>query len=149
MQGKRKKITLSKYDIDENKNHILNKNKQINSFVPNFIHSMDASNIILLMKKANNLNINIVTIHDCFGIHANHTELLSHLVKEAFISIYGDKTTIDKFHLLNLNYIKANYTIKNKQIISENGTAFNIPDKPTLGKLDLKAQLIKSNYFIN
>jgi len=149
MNGKRKKITLSKYDIDENNNHRLNKNKQINSFVPNFIHSMDASNVILLIQKAYNLNINIVTIHDCFGVHANHTELLSRLVKEAFISIYGDKKTIENFHDLNLNYIKANYEIKENKVINAEGKVLDIPVKPALGELDLKTQLINSNYFIN
>ena len=100
MSGKRKKITLSKYKLDNDNKEIINEIKQVNSFIPNFIHSMDASNIVILVKKVTelNLNLNIITIHDCFGIHANQAELLSYLVKESFISIYGKKDCINKFH---------------------------------------------------
>lgn len=149
MQRKRRKITLSKYKLDCNKQTIINKDKQINSFIPNFIHSMDASNIVFLVKNVIELKLNIVTIHDCFGIHANHAELLSYLVKESFISIYGNKDTIDRFHNLTLENIKANYKISENKVLDINGNLLDIPKKPKLGDMDLKDLVIKSNYFIN
>lgn len=151
MQRKRRKITLSRYRLDDNKHHVIDKDKQINSFIPNFIHSMDASNIVLLVKKIIELDLNIITIHDCFGIHANHAELLSYLVKESFISMYGNKDSIEKFHSLTLENIKANYIIDNSKnvIIDKNGKEISIPEKPNLGNMDLKEVLINSKYFIN
>jgi DNA-directed RNA polymerase len=151
MQGKRRKITLSKSKINETtKIPYINKTKQVNSLIPNFIHSMDASHIVMLIEKLNNkYNLDIITVHDCFGVHANYTELLSFLVKESFISIYGDKNCIDKFHTHALENIKAVYIVKDNIVIDKNDNMLEIPEKPVLGDLDLKAQLLESNYFIN
>ena len=149
MQRKRRKITLSKYKLDDNNKPFINKNKQINSFIPNFIHSMDASNVVLLVKRIIELNLDIVTIHDCFGIHANHADLLSYLVKECFISLYANKDTIDKFHSLTLENIKSNYKIYKNQVLDINGDLLDIPKKPHLGDMNIKELLINSNYFIN
>jgi len=46
IMGKRKTIKLKKPKKKKNKT-IIDKCKQINSFVPNFIHSMDGSNIVI------------------------------------------------------------------------------------------------------
>jgi len=150
MQGKRRKVTLSKIKMDKNNKPYINKVKQINSFIPNFIHSMDASHIVILIKKIiSKYNFEIITIHDCFGVHPNHAELLSYLVKESFISIYGDKDCIDKFHSHILNNIKAVFEIVNNQVVDVDGYIHKIPEKPVLGDMDLKLQLLESKYFIN
>ncbi len=151
IQGKRRKISLRKVDFDDNLQPRINEYKQVNSFIPNFIHSMDASNIVLLIKKVNkDYNFNIVTIHDCFGVQANHTELLSFLVKESFISIYGDNKCIEKFHDHVLKNIYAVYESQdNGMIIDKNNNVIKIPPKPNLGNMNLKEQLLNSNYFIN
>jgi len=150
MQGKRLKVTLRKIKIDKNNEPYINSIKQINSFIPNFIHSMDASHIVILMKKIiSKYNFEIITIHDCFGVHPNHAELLSYLVKESFISIYGDKNCIDKFHSHILNNIGAVFEIVNDQVVDVNGYIHKIPEKPNLGDMNLKLQLLESKYFIN
>lgn len=111
---------------------------------------MDASNIVLLIKKVNEqFNFNIVTIHDCFGVHANHTQLLSFLVKESFIAIYGDNQCIDKFHDHILENIYSVYgQEKDGNIIDKYNNVRIIPAKPNLGEMNLKEQLLNSNYFI-
>jgi len=66
-------------------NHI----KMIRSFMPNFIHSLDAANIhILLNNLALDYDIPVYTIHDCFATTPNNMKLLEYKVKEAFIEIY-------------------------------------------------------------
>lgn len=150
MQGTRKKITLKKYEVDPDNIPLINKDKQINSFIPNFIHSMDATNIVLLIKRVNNeFKFDVVTIHDCFGVHANNVDLLSYLVKESFIGIYGNKDSIDKFHAHMLENMKAVYTVCDGVVIDGKGNTFSIPQKPVLGEMDLRAQLLESKYFIN
>jgi hypothetical protein len=40
---------------------------------------MDASNIVLLIKKIDeNYHIEVLTIHDCFAVQANFADILSH-----------------------------------------------------------------------
>lgn len=157
IQSKRRKITLSKPELDVNKKIKLNSIKQINAFVPNFIHSMDASNVILLIKEVNKKHkFDVLTIHDCFATQANTADILSHLVKEAFISIYSKNQCINNFHIHVISNIKSIYTTNmvydrsaKCYIITKNKENYYSPKKPKLGKMDLRKELINSNYFIN
>lgn len=149
MERKRRKVTLLKEKM-HNGTPVINTIKQVNSFVPNFIHSMDASHIIILLNRIEkDFDFSVVTIHDCFAVHANKAELLSHLVKESFITLYGEKDCIDKFHSHMLENIKAKLTIIDNQVLDVKGVAHNIPKKPVLGAMNLKSQLLESKYFIN
>ncbi len=69
--------------------------KMINKgLMPNFIHSLDASNIHILIKYINiyNLNlINLYTIHDCFASDAKSMSIIEFLVKKSFSEIYFDE----------------------------------------------------------
>ena len=147
--GKRHKMTLRKPYVCKKGNTIINLNKQKNSFIPNFIHSMDASHVLLLLKKIKTkFKFECITIHDCFGVHANNTELLSALVKESFISIYADKNCINQFHNHVWNNISAVYEVRGNKIYKDK-YIYYFPEKPKLGKMNIKNQLKKSNYFIN
>ncbi len=174
VQGKRKKITLSKTLLDKNNIIKINTLKQVNSFVPNFIHSMDASTIIVLINNIQeNFGFEVVTIHDCFAVHANYADILSRLVKESFILIYTDENCIEKFHSYVINTIQAVYDViedkdedeeKNEKkwkyycdrtrwdkwlVINKKGDMLPIPEKPIIGEMNLRKQLIDSVYFIN
>ena len=69
------------------------------SFMPNFIHSLDASNVHLLLDKVANLNLPVYTVHDCFASTPNNLFTLERLVKEAFINIYFE----DEGYLMKLH----------------------------------------------
>ena len=77
--------------------------------MPNFIHSLDASNVHLLLENLSiNYNIPIYTVHDCFASTPNNIELLELIVKEAFIEIYfKDKGYLLKAQNNILAQIKA------------------------------------------
>jgi DNA-directed RNA polymerase len=57
------------------------------SLMPNLIHSLDATNIQLLINKLNKDQL-IYTIHDCFASLPNKMINLEEKVKEAFLEIY-------------------------------------------------------------
>jgi hypothetical protein len=148
--GKRSKIVLRKAVINKNGEVSMNCVKQINSFIPNFIHSMDGSNIVLLLNNIKKkYSFDVITIHDCFGVQANYCEILSQLVKESFILIYGDKKCIENFHNHIIENIKAVYKVYDNIVINKDGKEFKLPQKPIIGEMDLKAQLSESKYFIN
>jgi len=69
------------------------------SFMPNFIHSLDASNVHLLLNNISNYKLPIYTIHDCFASTPNTMFKLEKLVKNAFIEIYFK----DEGYLLKLH----------------------------------------------
>jgi DNA-directed RNA polymerase len=56
--------------------------------MPNFIHSLDASNVHLLLDSISKHKLPVYTVHDCFAGSSNNMFTLERLVKEAFIEIY-------------------------------------------------------------
>lgn len=88
-------------------NHI----KMIRSFMPNFIHSLDAANVHILLNNIGlNYKIPVYTIHDCFATTPNNMELLEYKVKEAFIEIYfKNEGFLIKTHNNLIEQIKSVY----------------------------------------
>jgi len=69
--------------------------------MPNFIHSLDASNIHLLTNNISKLkldNINLYTIHDCFASDYNNIAIIELLVKHSFIELYFKKDYLEEIH---------------------------------------------------
>jgi DNA-directed RNA polymerase len=75
--------------------------KMKRSFMPNFIHSLDAANVHLLLFHISQdvEKAPVYTIHDCFASTANNMFTLERYVKEAFIEIYfKDEGYLIKLH---------------------------------------------------
>ena len=91
----------------------INKVKMLRSFMPNFIHSLDASNVHLLINYiSKDYNISFYTIHDCFASTPNKMGLLANIVKRAFIYIYfKDEGYLLKTHKNFILEIKNNFEI--------------------------------------
>lgn len=145
--GRKKSISLKKPKVT------LDLRKQNHGIIPNLIHSLDASNISILVNKLieDNKNINILTIHDCFATNARHTEDLMYRVKLAFLAIYGDNEYLINFHEYILEFMinKGFMLTKDKQyVVNSKGKKLKIPNHPELGKLKLKDDLILSPYFV-
>lgn len=112
-----------------NKTLILNQNlpktntrRQTLAIIPNIIHSMDASHLIWILKKACEKNSEInptITIHDCFGTLPNKMIELEKIVKLEFINLYSHKDFLTSFHenlLYNLDKNKIKYEIKEDSV---------------------------------
>ena len=104
--GKRRKIILRKAEEET-----ISRQKQKQAFIPNFVHSMDSSNIVLLLNTIEKEGRNIVfaSIHDCFATHANDTAWLAWYVKHSFIKIYSDSEFLLRFHKIIQLRIEANF----------------------------------------
>lgn len=104
-------------------------------------------------------SLNFACIHDCFATHANDTALLAQLVKQSFITIYGDGEFLKRFHQIILSRIESNYNEglceddNGHYVIIENEAGkpsiHRIPNVLTVTAFDLKNELKKSEYFIN
>ena len=85
--------------------------------MPNFIHSLDASNIHMLIKLILELQINFInlyTIHDCFATDYKNIALLEILIKKSFTDIYFNKNYLDFIHVSFLKQIDSISTIYNE-----------------------------------
>jgi DNA-directed RNA polymerase len=139
-------------------NKELNKNKIMRGFMPNLIHSLDASNIHLLIPKLTNQPL--YTIHDCFATDANNMKYLDFYIKETFIEIYfRDGNYLENMHASLVQQIidhcdKYYINDKGDKIVVINNIEMIIPDLPQQfistehNKLFIKG-IFKSNYFIN
>jgi DNA-directed RNA polymerase len=66
------------------------KHKQANSIAPNFVHSLDASHLMMVVASGAVLGItHWMMIHDSFGTHACDVTLLQQTLKEEFVKLYS------------------------------------------------------------
>ncbi|KIW94152.1 uncharacterized protein Z519_05468 [Cladophialophora bantiana CBS 173.52] len=79
-------ITLAQPSVADS----VNKRKQLQAFPPNFIHSLDATHMILSALKANELGLSFSAVHDSFWTHAADVNSLNELLRDAFIRMHSD-----------------------------------------------------------
>lgn len=131
----------------------IDKNKQIQSIIPNIIHSLDASHLINLINTSIKLKFSpIISIHDCFGTHPNNIEKLIYLIKIEFIILYTKENFLVQFHKNILDSLKINHYLifkdkDGKDYIQPARNKIYIPELVSLGDLDLK-KIKDSKYII-
>ncbi|KAF4470126.1 DNA-directed RNA polymerase mitochondrial [Fusarium albosuccineum] len=68
----------------------VNRRKQLQGFPPNFIHSLDASHMLLSALKCDELGLNFAAVHDSFWTHAADVDVLNGVLRDAFIRIHEE-----------------------------------------------------------
>ena len=104
-RGKTKTVVLNK-NLDQT-----NTRAQTQAIIPNIIHSMDSSHLILILNKIinqNNHNNPVISIHDCFGCLPNNMIELENLVKLEFINLYSKSEFLENFNNDLINVLDKN-----------------------------------------
>lgn len=115
-------VNISQNEIDHQ--------RQLNGICPNFIHSLDATALMIYLNKCKEAGINsFMTVHDCYGTLAPDTELSAKLLREAFVEIYR-QPILEKFTM---------------DVLGELPEDLKLPDK---GQLDIE-DVLDSSYFFN
>lgn len=68
----------------------VSKRKQLQGFPPNFVHSLDASHMILSALKCDELGLTFAAVHDSFWTHATDIEAMNGVLRDAFINIHSE-----------------------------------------------------------
>ncbi|KAK5200264.1 DNA-directed RNA polymerase [Exophiala xenobiotica] len=68
----------------------VHRRKQLQAFPPNFIHSLDATHMVLSAIKADELGLTFSAVHDSFWTHAADVDTLSTLLRDAFIRMHSE-----------------------------------------------------------
>ena len=68
----------------------VNKRKQCQGFPPNFIHSLDATHMILSALKCNEVGLTFAAVHDSFWTHAADVDTMSGILRDAFIRMHSE-----------------------------------------------------------
>jgi DNA-directed RNA polymerase len=93
--------------------------------MPNFIHSLDASNIHILIQNIVKLNlkdINLYTIHDCFASDYKNIAIIELLVKHSFIQLYFKQNYLEFVHNSFLKQIESYTQIFTEERFVDNTT---------------------------
>jgi DNA-directed RNA polymerase len=106
----RKTIILKNKIKNNNSNeYVVDRRKQVESIIPNVIHSLDASHLMFVIKECISSNIlPIITVHDCFGTLPNQMFHLEQIVKKQFVILYTKENFLNKFHKKILESIEDN-----------------------------------------
>ena len=68
----------------------ISRRKQLQGFPPNFIHSLDATHMLLSALRSEEIGITFAAVHDSFWTHASDIPALSHLLRDAFVRMHSE-----------------------------------------------------------
>jgi DNA-directed RNA polymerase, mitochondrial len=66
------------------------KRKQMQGFPPNFIHSLDATHMMLSALKCNEVGLSFAAVHDCFWTHACDVPKMNAILRDAFVHMHSE-----------------------------------------------------------
>ena len=99
--------------------------KQRNGISPNFVHSMDASHLMLTVLECHSKGIrSFAMIHDSYGTHAGQAQTMFKSVREVFVRTYSENNVLQDMHDHVMNMLSPEQADK-------------LPPIPTFGNLDL------------
>jgi len=108
--------------------------KQASAVSPNFVHSMDASALMLTICRCLDEGITaFAMIHDSYGTHAADTDRLAQILREEFVSMYQNHDVLAEF--------RASLAAQLPPEVAE-----KLPPLPEKGSLNLSA-VLASDYF--
>lgn len=104
----------------------LDRARQVSAVAPNFVHSLDASAMVLTVQAGKAKGIHSwAMIHDSYGTHAADTDLLAATLREEFVRMYSHHDVLARFRE------EVTATLTPEQ-------AAEIPPIPKMGRLDLE-----------
>ena len=80
------RISLS----EPHRSNPVSKRKQLQGFPPNFIHSLDATHMLLSALKCDELGLSFAAVHDSFWTHAADIDAMNEVLRDTFIRIHSD-----------------------------------------------------------
>ncbi|CAK7270758.1 DNA-directed RNA polymerase [Sporothrix epigloea] len=68
----------------------VHRRKQLQAFPPNFIHSLDASHMLLSALECDALGLQFAAVHDSFWTHAADVNTMNRVLRDAFVRIHSE-----------------------------------------------------------
>ncbi|RXW11654.1 hypothetical protein EST38_g14201 [Candolleomyces aberdarensis] len=79
----------SVYISDPNVPSEVNTMKQASAFPPNFVHSLDATHMILTAIECSSRNLTFAAVHDSYWTHACDIDQMSAIIRDTFINLHA------------------------------------------------------------
>ncbi|KAF2428308.1 DNA/RNA polymerase [Tothia fuscella] len=68
----------------------VSKRKQLQAFPPNFIHSLDATHMLLSALKCDEIGLTFASVHDSFWTHAGDVPVMNQVLRDAFVRMHSE-----------------------------------------------------------
>lgn len=68
----------------------VNRRKQLQAFPPNFIHSLDATHMLLSALECRDVGLEFAAVHDSFWTHASDIDKMNRVLRDAFVRIHEE-----------------------------------------------------------
>lgn len=66
------------------------KRKQLQAFPPNFVHSLDATHMLLSALKCDELGLTFAAVHDSYWTHAADIPVMNRVLRDCFVSMHEE-----------------------------------------------------------
>ncbi|KAJ5587142.1 uncharacterized protein N7459_002907 [Penicillium hispanicum] len=76
--------------VDASSDDVVSRRKQLQAFPPNFIHSLDATHMILSANACKKAGLTFSAVHDSFWTHAGDVDSMNRILRDAFVSMHSD-----------------------------------------------------------
>ncbi|THC98534.1 hypothetical protein EYZ11_001964 [Aspergillus tanneri] len=76
--------------VDMHSGVTVSKRKQLQAFPPNFIHSLDATHMIMSATACHRSGLTFSAVHDSFWTHASDVDNMNQILREAFVRMHSD-----------------------------------------------------------
>ncbi|KAJ6262007.1 hypothetical protein Dda_2808 [Drechslerella dactyloides] len=68
----------------------VNSRRQMAAFPPNFVHSLDATHMLLSALASKRAGLTFAAVHDSFWTHACHVDTMSRVLRDAFVNLHSE-----------------------------------------------------------
>jgi DNA-directed RNA polymerase len=86
VQTNMQSISLS----EPHRSNPVSRRKQLQGFPPNFIHSLDATHMLLSALRCDEQGLTFAAVHDSFWTHASDVDSMNTVLRDTFIQIHGE-----------------------------------------------------------
>ncbi|KAF2395621.1 DNA/RNA polymerase [Trichodelitschia bisporula] len=85
------KTELQQIALREPRSHDpISRRKQLQAFPPNFIHSLDATHMLLSALKCDEIGLTFAAVHDSFWTHASDIPVMNRVLRDAFVRMHQE-----------------------------------------------------------
>lgn len=124
---KRKQIMTSMQSVyisDPNAPAEVNSQKQASAFPPNFIHSLDATHMLLTALECRTQGLTFASVHDSYWTHPSSIDHMSTIIRDTFIALHSSDVLgrlLNEFRERYKGYKVPIASLKTSQILKQLG----------------------------
>ncbi|XP_061197360.1 DNA-directed RNA polymerase, mitochondrial-like [Saccostrea echinata] len=139
------------YSIDELMKLKVESRKQRNGFPPNYIHSIDASHMMLTSLEMYRAGLTFASVHDCYWTHAIDVDSMNKFCRKQFVALHNQPLleTLSADFLNDIEkYKKEHPKLKKTHKMAVDDLSDLVCNVPKKGTFDLN-KVLESEYFFS